>query len=420
MLFALLILWTLITLLAGTSSLAIQSASRTRLADALERLGRDNAMKSFDLHRGDYALAALMTRQLGIVLFVITTGMILPATTPWWHQPLQNLGISAAWFLIFGAAVPTSWARYAGEAHVANVLWMLEGLRRILSPVLFLVKGLDEIVRRLAGSPDNEVEQTVRLERELLDVVKHADVEGPVDETEKAMIKSVISMDEKSAGQVMTPRTDMVGVRVDAGFDEVRDLVISAAHSRIPVYEETPDHVIGVLFTKDLLGVSEPARFSLREMMRTVPFVPETKDLTSLLREFQANRVHMAIVLDEYGGTAGIITIEDILEELVGDIADEHDEPVRPPIQRLDEKTAEVDARVRIEELNSTLSLSLPENEAYDTIAGYVFSKLGKIPTSGEVVRADGVRVVVLAATDRSILRLRLEVLDHQMAGAAS
>jgi CBS domain containing-hemolysin-like protein len=419
MLFGLLILWTLITLLAGTSSLAIHGASRARLSAALKRLGRESSMETFDLHRRDYALTALIARQMGIVLFVITMGMILPATTPWWRQPAENFAISAAWLLIFGAAIPTSWARYAGEAHVANVLRMLNALRRLMAPLLFLVKGLDEIVRRLAGAPADEPEQTAHLEREILDVVKHADVEGPVDDSKKAMIKSVMSMDEKSAGQVMTPRTDMVGVRMDVGLEGCLEIV-NAGHSRIPVYEDTPDHVVGVLFAKDLLTVKDPASFSLREMMRPIPFVPETKDLASLLREFQANRVHMAIVLDEYGGTAGLITIEDILEELVGDIADEHDEPARPPIRRVGEKTAEVDARVRIEELNAALGLSLPEDEAYDTIAGYVFSKLGRIPSGGEMVKADGMHVTVLSATDRSIARLRVEVLDPTVSGMTS
>jgi CBS domain containing-hemolysin-like protein len=420
MLLGLLVLWTLITLLAGTSSLAIQGASRTRLAAALKRLGREAAMENFDLHRRDYALTALIARQMGIVLFVITLGMILPATSPWWRQPAENFAISAAWLLVFGAAVPTSWARYAGEAHVANVLRMLNGLRRIMAPILFLVKGLDEVVRRLAGAPADEPEQTVQLERELLDVVTHADVERPVDESKKAMIKSVMSIDERSAGQVMTPRTDMVGIRMDVGFEGCLELIVSAGHSRIPVYEDTPDHVVGVLFAKDLLTVKDPASFSLKEMMRPIPFVPETKDLASLLREFQANRVHMAIVLDEYGGTAGLITIEDILEELVGDIADEHDEPARPPIRRVGERIAEVDARVRIEELNSAMGLSLPEDEAYDTIAGYVFSKLGRIPAGGEMVRADGMHVTVLSATDRSIARLRVEILDPAVSGMTS
>lgn len=407
---SLLILWTLVTLLAGTSALAVGGASRAKLSAALKRLGRPDAMDVFEQHRNDYAMIALIYRQLGIVLFVVTLCVLVPPTGSPIRQPAIVFGVSAVWFLIFAAAIPTAWARYAGEAHIANVLRMLELLRRLSAPVLWFVRGIDEIVRRLAAVPREEAEQSVRLERELIDVVTHADAEGPVDATERAMIKSVMAMDEKSAGQVMTPRTDMIGVEVNSMFDEVRELALTSAHSRLPVFEETLDHVVGVLYTKDLLTVSNPAEFSLRNMMKPIPFVPETKDVASLLREFQSSRIHMAIVLDEYGGTAGLVTIEDILEELVGEIADEHDDPVTAGIQKVNDSLVEVDARVRVESLNASLGTHIPEHESYDTIAGFVFSRLGKIPHAGETVATDGVRIEVLSATDRSITRLRVHV----------
>jgi CBS domain containing-hemolysin-like protein len=192
----------------------------------------------------------------------------------------------------------------------------------------------------------------------------------------------------------------------------VRALVVDVGHSRIPVYEGTMDHVVGVLYTKDLLGVADPGTFSLRQFMRKATFVPETKDLASLLREFQANRVHIAIVLDEYGGTAGLVTIEDILEELVGEIADEHDEPLLSPIRRVDAGLFEVDARVRLEDLNDELEIRLPEDESYDTLGGYVFSKLGRVPLAGETFVEDNVKIEVAAADDRRVIRVRLHLLD--------
>jgi CBS domain containing-hemolysin-like protein len=250
------------------------------------------------------------------------------------------------------------------------------------------------------------------MEREILDVVSQAEVSGAVDESEKAMIKSVMVLDETSVGEIMTPRTTMIGVDVDTPFPQVRALVVDVGHSRIPVYEGTMDHVVGVLYTKDLLGVADPGTFSLRQFMRKATFVPETKDLASLLREFQANRVHIAIVLDEYGGTAGLVTIEDILEELVGEIADEHDEPLLSPIRRVDAGLFEVDARVRLEDLNDELEIRLPEDESYDTLGGYVFSKLGRVPLAGETFVEDNVKIEVAAADDRRVIRVRLHLLD--------
>jgi CBS domain containing-hemolysin-like protein len=147
--------------------------------------------------------------------------------------------------------------------------------------------------------------------------------------------------------------------------------------------------------------------------MREVTFVPETKDLASLLREFQSRRVHIAIVLDEYGGTAGLVTLEDIFEELVGDITDEHEQPEAPSILQIDERTLEIDARTRVDELNEQLpDVHVPEDEAYDTVGGFVFARLGRIPARGESLREDGFQIDVLEADERTVGRLRVHVLQ--------
>jgi CBS domain containing-hemolysin-like protein len=411
------ILLSLLALVFGTGVVAARLASRTRLLEILEDLGRPRRIEDFDRHQQEYAVTAMIYRQLCIVLFVIAVGMRIGPTDHVILRPLWILLISTAWFLLFGVAFPTAWAKHAGEAYMARMLGLLELLRRASWPALAVVRAVDEVVRRLAGAPGEGADPGGELERDLLDVVSQAETTGAVDQTEKDMIKSVINLDETSVAEIMTPRTDMVGIESTAAYDEARRLVLTAGHSRIPVYEETLDHVVGILHAKDLLRVEDPARFSLKETMRAVTYVPETKDLASLLGEFQANRVHLAIVLDEYGGTAGLLTIEDILEELVGEITDEHEKHAPPPINRLDEKTAEVDARVRVEELNEELEIELPEDEAYDTIGGYVFSKLGRIPIAGERFEAEGVRMEVLEAQERTINRVRIEVLEPSPGG---
>jgi CBS domain containing-hemolysin-like protein len=408
MMLALLALWTLQTLLFGTAAMALQSVSRARLGAALKSGARERQLARFDRHFQAYALAAQLLHHAGVVCFVLTIALMLPATKPWYLRPLQGVAGSAAWVLLFGVAIPSAWSRYAGEHVLSSLSGLLEVLRVAGWPMFHLLRGVDEIIRRLAGVPREEAEQTAQIERQILDVVSHADVEGPVDESEKAMIRSVMTMDDTSVGQIMTPRTDMVGIEVSSPWEEVREAVRMAGHSRTPVYEETMDHVVGILYAKDLLGVADPAGFSLRQIMRSVFFVPETKDVASLLREFQANRVHIAIVLDEYGGTAGLVTIEDVLEELVGEIVDEHDEPAAARIHRIDAQTAEVDARVRVEELNAALGLSLPEDDAYDTIAGYVFSRMGRIPRAGETLADGALRLEVVSATDRTLGRVRI------------
>ncbi len=409
----LVILWSAAAMFFGTALVSVREASRTRLIAAMKRAGRPEGVEQFDRHEREYVLTALIHQQLAFLLFVLTVGFLVSWGESWFggSRFVMTLLISAVWFVVVGVAIPTAWGRHAGEAYIARVLPVLELSRRVMLPLLVVVNVIDEIVRRLAGAPRETENRAEAMEREILDAVSQAETTGAVDESEKEMIESAMDLDEMSAGEVMTPRTDMIGIASDASYDQVRALIVEAGHSRIPVYEETMDHIVGVLYAKDLLRIDDPGAFSVKEMMRSVPFVPETKDLASLLREFQADRVHMAIVLDEYGGTEGLVTIEDVLEELVGEITDEHEQPPAPPIKRLDDATVEFDARVRVEEVNEELETSLPEDDDYDTIGGYVFSVLGHIPTAGEDFVADNVKVEILEAEERSISRLRIHVL---------
>ncbi len=403
---------TLLTVFMGTAVSAVRCASRSRLVEALKRIDRPARIELFDAHDHAYALTALIYRQMGIVLFVIAMGAALPRSGAWYVSAGELVLVCAAWLLLVGTAIPAAWARYAGEAFLARILPCLEVLRIINRPILMVTRTVDEIVRRMAGAPRSTASRPDAVEREVLDALSHGEVSGEVDAAEKAMIRSAMLLDQRSVGEIMTPRTDVIGIEVRADHAEVRGAVVAAAHSRIPVYQETLDQVVGMLYAKDLLAVESPVGFDLRNVMRQVSFVPETKDVASCLQEFRHRRVHIAIVLDEYGGTAGLVTIEDIIEELVGEIADEHDEPPHQPIKRIDANIAEVDARARVEEVNEALDIRLPEDESYDTVAGFVLSRLGRIPSAGESFVENNVKVEVLAARARVIDRLRICVLD--------
>ena len=179
---------------------------------------------------------------------------------------------------------------------------------------------------------------------------------------------------------------------------------------RLPVYEETIDSVLGVLYAKDLLYNGTDDAFDVTSNMRGALFIPESKPVRELLREFQAEKVHMAVVLDEYGGTAGLVTIEDLLEELVGEIADEYETVTQEPMCRIDDRTVEVDARMRIDELNDELAIELPEDGDYETIGGFVFSTLGKIPGVGEECAFENIGIQVIEAEPRRVKRVRLSI----------
>jgi CBS domain containing-hemolysin-like protein len=248
------------------------------------------------------------------------------------------------------------------------------------------------------------------LEQEILDAISEGERHGAVDEEEKEMIESVIELTDTRVEEIMTPRTDVVAVPTDADLDVVLAAIRRKGHSRIPVYDKTIDTILGMLYAKDLLQRDRDTRFDVTAIMRKALFIPESKFVRELLREFQAQKVHIAVVLDEYGGTAGLVTIEDILEELVGEIRDEYDPTAPAELRRIDDSTVEVDARMRIDDLNDQLDIQLPENEDYETVGGFVFSRLGKIPTVGERWEHDNIGIQVVAAEPRRITRLRLKV----------
>lgn len=406
----LVILLTALSIFFGTAVAAVRGASRTKLSDVMDCPEGEKIIDRFFRLRRQYTRSVLILQQVVHVSFAIllvySTSNIEPATARW----AAMVASGVAWILAFGVGVPVGWAHYAGDRFLCAVILPLDLLRRAMGPILSVVNGVDEIIRRLSGAPKDAVDRNQQIELEIMDAVAQGEVSGMMNPSEKEIIKSALSLDEKSVGEVMTPRTDIVGVDVTAGFEEVRERLLSEGHSRIPVYEESLDHVIGMLYAKDMLQISDALNFEIRQAMRSVMFVPETKDLSSLLREFQINRVHIAIVLDEYGGTAGLVTLEDIMEELIGDIADEHEEPPSPPICRVDERTVDVEARVRVEELNESLEIELPVDDSYDTVAGYIFSKLGRIPAIGDVAEEGDVRIEVLAACDRSIEKVRVHL----------
>jgi CBS domain containing-hemolysin-like protein len=228
------------------------------------------------------------------------------------------------------------------------------------------------------------------------------------------MIASVMEFRDKDVAEIMTPRTEIIAMPTTATLFEAKETIVREGHSRIPVYGENIDDILGVLYAKDLLNCDEREPFDPTEVMRKVPFVPETKRIPDLLKELREKKVHLAIVVDEYGGTAGLVTIEDIIEEIVGEISDEYETAEPAPIRRLDERTLEVDARVHIDELNEELHIELPEDKDYDTVGGFMFSEMGKVPAVGEELRYRNVRFKVLDAEARKINRLRVELLVEE------
>ncbi|MDK1031549.1 MAG: hemolysin family protein [Planctomycetia bacterium] len=320
---------------------------------------------------------------------------------------------------VFVGLIPLAWARYAGAGVLLRAAPMLLAYRSALGPFRKVFKFFDILVSRLAGVPAGDRQN--HIEEHLRTLVAEGEREGAIDEDEKQMIEGIFEFGQADAANIMTPRTDIVSIEADASLGDVGRVIMSKGHSRIPVQEGSLDTIVGVLYAKDLIAeLSETDGMARRvkEVMRKAIFVPETKKLDELLRKFQSAKVHIAIVLDEYGGTAGLVTIEDVLEEIVGEIADEYETKPEPMLEQVGERTFDVDARVHIDDVNEEMEVALPEDDDYETVGGFVFSALGYIPKVGEVFERDGLRFTVLDAEQRRINKVRIEILRQDVSDA--
>jgi CBS domain containing-hemolysin-like protein len=243
-------------------------------------------------------------------------------------------------------------------------------------------------------------------EEEIRHMVDVAEEEQEIEEEERELIHSVFEFGDTVVREVMVPRPDMVTAPADATVDEVLETIVKAGYSRIPIYEGDNDNIVGVLYAKDLLKRVHESKGDLKvsSLARAPLFVPEQKRVSDLLREMQEQRVHMAIVIDEYGGTAGLVTIEDLIEEIVGEIVDEYDQE-EPLVEPVDEDSIRVDAKMSIDEVNEMLKVKLPHEE-WDTVGGLVFGLTGRVPLPGERVRFDSLEFLTERVTGRRIQKV--------------
>jgi len=358
-------------------------------------------------------LTASFYRALANLVLVVALIYLLDAPNRGIGRLAGALAAAAGIVAVFGVAIPHAWATHAGDRVLITSFVILRGLRYVLYPVSALMEAFDLPIRRLAGVHDEDEENGDAAKQQIMHAATEGQAEGAVDADEVEMIESVIEFGDRTAGEIMTPRTECFALPAGTPWKQAVEQIVGAGHTRVPIYEGDIDNIIGILYAKDLLryiGQDNPPL--LRNIMRKCYYVPETKPLDDLLREFKARKVHLAVVLDEYGGTAGLVTIEDVIEEIVGDISDEYDRLPPALMKRLDGNSAEVDGRMHIDDLNDAMKLNIPEDNDYETVDGLVFSSLGYIPKGGEKFDAHGARFTVLAADERKITRLRVDKLE--------
>ena len=315
-------------------------------------------------------------------------------------------GIITLLILIFGEISPKTMATVKAEKIALRFCGIVNVLMKILTPVIFIVNFLANSFIRLTGTDPTAKTETIT-ENELRTIVDVSHEEGVIESEERWMINNVVDFGDAQAKDIMVPRIDMVLASEDVTYDELMEIFRENMFTRVPVYRDTTDNIIGIINMKDLLFYKQENPFRIHDYLREAYFTYEFKKTSELFMEMRQNSVSLAIVLDEYGATAGLITLEDLLEEIVGEIRDEYDEDELKSIQAISEREYRVEGSLKLDDLNEALGLSL-SSEDYDSVGGLIIGVLDHVPTAGESITKDGIRFVVEAMDKNRIAWVKM------------
>lgn len=313
--------------------------------------------------------------------------------------------------LIFGEITPKIIAKNNAVNISRKVIIPIYYLTFLTKPIVYILMNISKVLGRLMGIQISD-ETIMITEKDILSFVNVGEAEGIIEEGEKEMIHSIFEFGETSAKEVMTPRTSMFALEASKTIDGIWVELLEQGFSRIPVYEETIDNVVGILYVRDILNAVKNGEtdVAIKEFIRVPYFIPENKSIIEILKEFQTKKVHIAMVLDEYGGVVGLVTIEDLIEEIVGEIRDEFDHEEEDSIIEIDDKSYMIDAMVDIESLNKKLNLDFPISGDYESLAGLILTEIGKVAEIGDEVEIQGVKLKVLERDKLRISKVLLEI----------
>lgn len=349
----------------------------------------------------------------GLAEFLVSLNIPLISVSAVGISTFIVTSIIALFTLVLGELVPKRIALSEPEKTAFRVAGMINLLSKATYPIVKFLTVSTNLVVKLIGGPVTITEEQIT-EEEIRTMINVGEEKGIFRETETEMINSIFEFDDTVAKEVMTPRIDIIALSFEATRDEILDVIIQENFSRIPVYEESIDNIIGVLYVKDLFTMIKDNvewEVSLKDIIREAHFVPEYKKIDELFKEMQKSKTHIAVVIDEYGGTAGIITIEDLLEEIVGNIFDEYDDVVLD-FEKIDDNTYIVSGMLDLDDINDILDVKISDEEEFDTISGMLLSHSGKMPEVGYELTIDNIYFRIEEVDDKRISKIRIEKRD--------
>lgn len=310
--------------------------------------------------------------------------------------------------LVFAEITPKTYAAVNSEKFAFYVAKPIRLIEKIFGPLVFFLSSVASLIIRIIGGPDN-VGQTLITRAEIRNIVKLGENQGAIHKDEREMIRNIFDLDQTVVREVMVPRVDIVALQLETPMDIVLKTFINASHSRLPVFEKNLDNIMGIVYSKDLLQCFDRdlTSINLKDLLRKPYFVPESKLASELLKELRKERTHIAVVLDEFGGTAGLAFMEDLVETVIGEIGDEYDQSTQM-VEQVKDNEYIFSSRVPVVEVNEMLQLALPDTD-YDTIGGLVFHLFGKIPQKGETIQLDDVILHVEQMENNTIKKVRVE-----------
>lgn len=405
------------------AEIAFVSVRRTRL-DELAESGDRRAQRAQRLMRDPGRFLAVI--QVAITfLGALASAVAAVSIVTFVAEPLRGIDLIAdqadtialllvtfivsVFSIVLGELIPKGFALANPDRIALAVSGPITLFAKIVSPLVAVLVALTKLISKPFGIDPTRTPELSAAEIRL--IVEQGSQQGVLEAEEEQMISAVMSLSDSKLHEVMVPRIDIVAIDQEASFDDAVTLVLTEGHSRTPLYKESVDHIVGILYAKDLLRIIAAGgpRPRLRDIMRPALFVPESQAVDDLLNELQRRRVHMAIVLDEYGGTAGLVTIEDLLEEIVGEIQDEFDEE-EPMKVMVRDGEAILDGRADIDEMGELVdpALKLEDDEEYDTVGGFVYHRIGRVPVVGDKVTVDPFTITVVKVIGRRVGKVRV------------